>query len=49
MWLIRTILSLLVLGYSLGTAWANEGTVVFYGATVIDGTGAPPLKMQPWW
>ena len=42
--LIRKILSLLVLSYSLSTAWANEGTILFYGATVIDGTGAPPLE-----
>ncbi len=42
--LIRNLLMLGVLGYSLSTAWANEGSILFYGATVIDGTGAPPLE-----
>lgn len=45
--MIRTIISFLALfGFLVfsGSNNANEGTIAFVGATIIDGTNAPPLE-----
>jgi imidazolonepropionase-like amidohydrolase len=41
--LISFLLSLGFLGFAVSSA-ANEGTIAFVGATIIDGTSAPPLE-----
>ena len=45
--MIRTIISIFaVFGFLISSvpARANEGTIAFVGATIIDGTNAPPLE-----
>ena len=37
------LLSLGLLGFAVSNI-ANEGTIAFVGATIIDGTTAPPLE-----
>ncbi|MFL2874617.1 MAG: hypothetical protein ACJZ79_02785 [Pseudohongiellaceae bacterium] len=31
------------------TIAANEGTIAFIGATIIDGTDAPPIRKWGYW